>query len=71
MTKEKCGKSQSGGPTKSGSGGRPTPPDSGGKVKKGTSFSVQQSGIAKSGLRGKKSLKKVNKRRKQITAVTH
>jgi hypothetical protein len=43
-------KSQSGKPTKSGGGGRPTPPDFGGKVKKGKKISVQQSGIAKSGL---------------------
>ncbi len=50
---------------------RPTPPDSGGKVKKGKKFSVQQFGVAKSRLREKKSLKKVKKGKKQITATTH
>jgi hypothetical protein len=49
---------------KSGGGGWPTPPDYGRKVKKRKkSFSVQQSGIAKSGLQ-KKMLKKVKKSRK-------
>jgi hypothetical protein len=58
-------KSQSGRPTKSGGGGRPMPPDSGRKVKKGKKFSVQQSGAAKSGLHEeKKSLKKVKKDKK-------
>jgi hypothetical protein len=38
---------------KSGGGGRPTPPDSGGKVKTRKKFSVHQSGFAKSGLQKK------------------
>jgi hypothetical protein len=43
-------KNQSGGPKKSGGRCWPTSPDSGGKVKKGKKFSVEQSGVAKSGL---------------------
>ncbi len=59
-------KSQSGGPTKSGGGGRPMPPDSGGKVKqKEKSLSIQQSGIAKLGLH-EKMLKKVKKSKKKL-----
>jgi hypothetical protein len=39
--------------------------------KKEKSFSVQQSGIAKSGLWKKKLLKKVKKGTRRITATTH
>jgi hypothetical protein len=42
------------------------------KYKEEKRFSAQQSGVAKSGLRGKKKLlKKVKKGKKPITAVTH
>jgi hypothetical protein len=58
-------KSHSGGPTKSGGGGRPMPPDSGGKGKKRKKgFPFNNLALLNLDFTEKKSLKKVRKRKK-------
>jgi hypothetical protein len=64
-------KSQSGGLKKSGSGGWPTPPDSGGKVEtRKKVFPFNNLASLNLDFGEKKMLKKVKKSERQITAVT-